>query len=109
MLFRRPYQTLLMKKASPASFAPGSILIDIRDAEEFAGGHITGAVSVPIETLPTWIREAGSRSVPIYVCCQSGKRSPAACRLLCQNGFTCVTNLAGGLDRWAGTLKHDIG
>ena len=107
MFFRRPYQTLPMKKAT--SFAPGSILIDIRDAEEFAGGHIAGAVSVPMETLSTWIQEADSRSARIYVCCQSGKRSPAACRLLCQGGFTRVTNLSGGLDRWAGPLEQDSG
>ena len=35
MLFRRPYQTLPMKKASLASFPPGSILIDIRDADVY--------------------------------------------------------------------------
>jgi rhodanese-related sulfurtransferase len=107
MLFRRPYRTLPMKKASLASFAPDSILIDIREAEEFAQGHIAGAVHIPLEALSSLPPDTGLRSAQIYVYCQSGERSPAACRLLSKGGFYRVTNLAGGLDQWNGHLERD--
>ncbi|MEG2378075.1 MAG: FAD-dependent oxidoreductase [Clostridia bacterium] len=73
----------------------GSVtILDTRTESEFAGGHIPGAVNIPLDTLRAHLSQL-RRDVPVYVNCFSGLRSYIACRILTQNGFSC-SNLAGG-------------
>jgi rhodanese-related sulfurtransferase/DNA-binding MarR family transcriptional regulator len=46
------------------------VIIDVRPAEEFEHGHIAGAVSVPLDALKTWAREAAPRRKPIVAYCR---------------------------------------
>ena len=73
----------------------GSVtLLDVRTAQEFAGGHLDGFVNIPVDELREHLEEL-DRSRPVYVICQSGLRSYIACRILAGHGFACC-NFAGG-------------
>lgn len=72
-------------------------VIDVREDDEFASGHIPGAKSVPLSQFPTELDKDKS----YYVVCQSGGRSSMACQYLAQNGYD-VTNVMGGMSAWRG-------
>lgn len=71
-----------------------STLLDVRTAQEYQEGHISGAVSIPLSDLRERLNEL-DRTAPVYVYCHSGVRSYIASRILVQNGFTCA-HLSGG-------------
>ncbi|GFH34572.1 rhodanese-like domain-containing protein [Streptomyces pacificus] len=77
-------------------------VIDVRTPGEFAGGHLPGALNVPLDrirrALPD-IRHAAARS-DVLVVCASGARSGNACRILAENGVAAAT-LLGGTASWA--------
>ncbi|MGW9401282.1 rhodanese-like domain-containing protein [Streptomyces sp. NPDC055642] len=78
------------------------IIIDVRTPGEFAGGHLPGALNIPLDriqrALPD-IRHAAERG-DVLVVCASGARSENACRVLAENGVTAAT-LSGGTGAWA--------
>ena len=82
-----------------ALVADGAMLLDVRSTEEFARGHIDGAVSIPIQELSDRLDELGDRNETVVIYCQSGGRSMMAKRLLEGKGFTDVHDL-GGIGRW---------
>jgi len=78
-------------------------VIDVREAEEFANGHLPEAKHVPLSKLSDRIAEIEKfKDKPVIVCCASGMRSSKACGQLGKLGFTRVHNLAGGIDAWVG-------
>lgn len=82
----------------------GALLLDVRSAEEFAAGHIDGAVHVPHTEVAERMAElvalaGGDRSKPVVVYCRSGRRSGLAKEVLREHGFTRVTNL-GAMSDW---------
>jgi phage shock protein E len=84
--------------------AEGALLLDVRTPEEFASGHVEGAVNVPIGELDERMHEiealtGGDESKPIVVYCSSGRRSGMAKDKLLAAGYEQVTNL-GGIDDW---------
>ena len=70
------------------------VLLDVRGGEEFARGHIPGAVNLPLPELRERLGEL-DKSKKLYVNCYSGMRSYIACRILAGHGFAC-SNLSGG-------------
>jgi len=76
----------------------GGIIVDVRTRREYSRWHIEGAVNIPLHELRTRLDEvrelAGGR--PIYLHCLVGIRSYNAWRILHNNGFTRIFNLAGG-------------
>ena len=83
---------------------PGAILLDVRQADEYARGHIPGARSVPLQKLRDFSLEVTDPDTPIYVYCLSGGRSARAVRALRGVGFTAVTDL-GGINAYTGELE----
>lgn len=79
--------------------ADGALLLDVRSPEEFTGGHIDGAMSIPIQQLSGRLDELGDKDAAIVVYCQSGGRSAMAKRLLQSNGFSKVHDM-GGIGQW---------
>ncbi|MBT2376099.1 transporter [Streptomyces sp. CB00316] len=77
-------------------------VIDVRTPGEYAGGHLPGALNVPLDqiqrALPD-IRHVAERG-DVLVVCASGTRSENACRILAENGVTAAT-LSGGTGAWA--------
>lgn len=82
---------------------PGAILLDVRQADEYARGHIPGARSVPLQALRDFSEEV-DRETPLYVYCLSGGRSARAVRALRGVGYTNVTDL-GGINSYTGELE----
>jgi rhodanese-related sulfurtransferase len=76
-----------------------SVLLDVREPEEYAAGHVPGAVNLPQSELASRLDEL-QRQVPIYVVCQGGMRSRRAAQFLRQMDFTDVVNVAGGTSAW---------
>ncbi len=78
-------------------------VIDVRQAEEFAAGHLPDAKNVPLAKLADRINEIERfKDKPVIVCCASGMRSGKACGELRKLGFAKVNNLSGGIDAWVG-------
>lgn len=75
-------------------------LLDVRQAAEYRGGHLPGAVHIPLDELPERLDEL-DRERPTIVYCASGLRSHAAAAFLGRAGFGDVHQLAGGLRAWA--------
>jgi len=75
------------------------MLIDVRQPEEFKGGHVAEARSLPLPMLASRLDEL-TKDAAIYCICLSGGRSQAACELLQRAGFTNVTNVVGGMGAW---------
>ncbi|MFI1164639.1 rhodanese-like domain-containing protein [Streptomyces sp. NPDC020801] len=83
-------------------------VIDVRTPGEYAGGHLPGALNIPLDQLDRAlpdIRGAAERG-DVLVVCASGARSENACRILAENGIHTAT-LAGGTGAWA-AQGHDL-
>lgn len=80
-----------------------AVVLDVREADEFAAGHLPDALSIPVSKLAERVAELEKyKDKPIVVCCASGVRSGKACSELKKHGFDKLHNLAGGVDAWVG-------
>ena len=78
-------------------------IVDVREADEFAGGHLPEAINIPAGKLAERIGELEKfKGKPVILCCASGMRSSKACGELQKQGFDKLYNLAGGVDAWVG-------
>jgi rhodanese-related sulfurtransferase len=81
---------------------PGdAALVDVREPEEFANGHVPGALNLPQADLATRLDEV-PRDRPVFVICQGGFRSLRAAQFLSQCGITDVVSVKGGTEAWRG-------
>ena len=80
----------------------GAVLVDVREAEEFAAGHIRGAKHVPRGYLESRIEGAvPDRSKHLILYCASGNRSAYAARTLVEDlGYEHVESMRGGITLW---------
>lgn len=65
--------------------AEGATLLDVRTPEEFASGHVEGAMNIPVQVLGGRVKDVPKGRVVVY--CRSGGRSASAAALLKQAGF----------------------
>ena len=85
----------------------GYIILDVRRPDEFAAGHIPGAINVPNETIGTAeIPELPDKDQLIMVYCRSGRRSKEAAGKLVNLGYTNIVEFGGILD-WEGGIVTD--
>ncbi len=82
--------------------ADGAVLVDVREVDEFSGGHIPGARHVPKSFLESRIEGAApDRSAPVILYCQSGNRSAWAARTMIEDlGYEQVESMTGGFTLW---------
>ena len=96
------YQNISMKQLEAMLNGPRDfVLLDVRGRDEFARGHLEGAVNIPVDELE-WslhLLPAGRR---IIVYCAYGGHSMMAARYLDSRGYP-VTNANGGLSYYRGT------
>lgn len=83
------------------------LILDVREAAEYAFGHIEGAKSIPMGELESRLAEL-NKEQEIYVICRTGNRSDLAAQLLATNGFTKVYNVLPGMNEWNGNLTKEI-
>ena len=75
------------------------IILDVRRPDEYAEGHIPGAINVPNEDIDTSdIAELPNKSQLILVYCRSGRRSKEAAAKLVKLGYTNIVEFGGILD-----------
>ena len=78
-----------------------TIIVDVRNAEEFATGHLPDAKNIPLAELPKRMTELEKfKTRTIVVVCQKGSRSASAVALLTKAGYAEATSLEGGIDEW---------
>jgi hydroxyacylglutathione hydrolase len=82
-----------------ASPPPGTLLLDVREPEEYAHGHVPGAVNLPQSDLASQLDDL-PRDRPLWLVCQAGLRSRRAAQYLRQMGFEQVANTRGGISAW---------
>jgi hydroxyacylglutathione hydrolase len=78
---------------------PATLLLDVREPEEYAHGHVPGARNLPQAELAARLDEV-PRDRPVQVICQSGYRSLRAAQFLAQMGYQNVVNVNGGTAAW---------
>ena len=82
----------------------GYIILDVRRPDEFAAGHIPGAINVPNEIIGiSEIPELPDKDQLIMVYCRSGRRSKEASEKLVKLGYTNIVEFGGILD-WNGEI-----
>ena len=84
---------------------PGALLVDVRNPEEYASGHIPGSISIPLAALPARYSERGAPDTPLFVHCLSGGRSGQAVSFLKRAGYTNVKNI-GGINAYRGKVEN---
>jgi rhodanese-related sulfurtransferase len=78
----------------------GAILIDVRQASDYRGGHIQGAISVPPSSMRTQLDELKRHAHRELICyCQLGNRSVSAAAYLRRKGLN-ASSLDGGIGEW---------
>jgi rhodanese-related sulfurtransferase len=78
-----------------------ALVIDVREPNEYAAGHVLGAKNMPLARLVAGATEQLKRKErPIIVYCDGSERAGKAAALLKRQGFTRVANLSGGLNGW---------
>ena len=78
-------------------------ILDVREPDEFAMGHLPEAQNIPLSKLGERLDElAARRDKPLIVCCAAGMRAAKAGAELQKQGFTQVHVLSGGVDAWVG-------
>ena len=75
-----------------------AILLDAREADEYAGGHIEGSINLPLSRFMEADTKFKDKSVPIYVYCHSGARSKRMAAGLTKLGFKTDVNIGGIMD-----------
>lgn len=88
-------------KTAREAVATGAPLIDVRSPEEFADGHLDGAVNIPVGELDRRFDEVAAlagadKTVVVY--CRSGRRSASAAKALRAEGFAVID--VGSITAW---------
>ncbi|HKR50223.1 MAG TPA: rhodanese-like domain-containing protein [Pseudonocardiaceae bacterium] len=90
----------------PAVSAPdlpdSTVLLDVRENDEWAAGHAPGAVHIPMGQVPQRLEELATACPdrPVHVVCRSGGRSARVTAYLVQAGWDAI-NVNGGMRAWA--------
>src|SRR3954467_490914 len=87
--------------AAEAIARPGTVVLDVREPDEYQQGAIPGALHVERGNLESKIESrVADRSTPIVIHCASGIRSAFAAKTLQDLGYTDVVSMAGGFNKW---------
>lgn len=77
-----------------------TVLLDVREIDEFASGHIPQAINQPLSQLDQF---KGDKSKNYLIICQSGMRSQRATEYLTSQGYQAI-NIKGGMNAWTGGI-----
>ena len=90
--------------AEIANRGGNSVLLDVREADEYKSGHIPGAVNFPLSAL-NQAKLPWGKSTELLVYCLAGTRSRRAVSFLQSQGFSNVKNI-GGIRSYQGNLEQ---
>lgn len=95
-------------EAAEQAIRDADVLIDVRETEEFAAGHVPGAVHMSrgmLEFKLSSTPELTSRDIRIVLYCKTSGRAALAACALHDMGYLDVKSIAGGFDAWVGAGK----
>ena len=84
----------------------GARLIDVRERDEYTAGHVPGAVSIPLATVPDHLDTFRGPDA-VYVICQGGGRSRRAAEFVADHGIEAI-NVAGGTGAWVASGRDTV-
>lgn len=84
-----------------------TIVVDVREPEEYEAGHIPGLPLLPMSSIPAVVAEMDKEKSYIFVC-RSGSRSQNVALYLKDQGFRDVKNYAGGMLEWTGEVTSGL-
>lgn len=97
----RGYKNINPAMATQLINQEDAVIVDVREDNEYAKGHIINSVHVPLGYLKERLKELDKyKSKPVVVGCKTGQRSGQACATLKKEGFEQVYNLSGGVTAW---------
>lgn len=93
-----------VSEMSPQDARPGveaayAQFIDVRTPEEYNSGHAYRARNIPLDTLMQNV-DMMEKNEPVYLICQSGRRSMQAAKMLNEAGFAQTISISGGTTAW---------
>lgn len=88
-----------VEPAQTAVKAENAQFIDVRTPEEYAGGHAPTTLNLPLDNLENSLSKL-DKDKPVYVICQTGRRSQKGAEILQKAGFTDIYNISGGTGEW---------
>ncbi len=81
--------------------APDTVVLDVREADEYQQGALAGAIHIPRGFLESQIESRlPNHAAPVVVYCAGGTRSAFAAKSLADLGYTDVVSMAGGFNKW---------
>jgi rhodanese-related sulfurtransferase len=78
-------------------------IVDLREPELYAEGHIPGAINIPFEEFQSRYQELDKRKRTVFVC-HTGPMGDASSQFLLEKGFSDLANLTGGMAKWDGPV-----
>ncbi len=82
----------------------GLVIVDVREPELFAVGHIRGTINIPYDDAkPRIVKELSPTDRIVFVC-HGGPMGDELGRLLAEQGYPAVYNLKGGMKKWKGEV-----
>jgi rhodanese-related sulfurtransferase len=75
------------------------VILDVRTESEYEGGHLEGAINIPVEELSQRLSELNQND-DLLVYCRTGNRSTTAVGILRENGFDRIYHMDGGITAW---------
>jgi len=77
------------------------VVLDVRSPDEYAAGHVPGAINIPHDVLASRLHELHARdNAEFVVYCESGRRARMARKILQSDGFVRVSHLQGDMSQW---------
>jgi rhodanese-related sulfurtransferase len=93
-----PAEVSVAELAAILEADPTTLVLDVRNPDEYAAGRVPGAVLMPLHTVPVRVQDI-PRDRPVYLVCAVGGRSGQAAAWLEPQGYD-VVNVAGGTQAW---------
>ena len=103
----------LYRNAKPADLqteleAGGALcVIDVRTPQEWSGGHIPGALHIPVDDIQKRMNEVPRDGRRMFLVCAGGGRSSTAASYLANRGYLNVHSVEGGMGAWRGKVTRD--
>jgi len=95
------YREVSAREAAAMIANVDPVILDVRTAREYAGGHLANAVLIPVQELQGRLGELSAhKEEPVLVYCATGNRSTVAAKLLIDAGFRQVVNVRRGIAEW---------
>lgn len=96
---RNEIKQISVGEAKQVVGASDAQFIDVRATEEFVGGHALEAANFPLDALEKDLAKL-DKDKPVYVICQTGRRSQKGAEILQKAGFKDIYNIQGGTSAW---------